>query len=173
MKLFAIFIGGDHPGANIEVHDLRFVAAESLEAAIPYLREAWWGTPGSLHIDGYAELTEADGWQVELVEGPAPDVAPDVAGRGLWFVNLGGYTPELFGEQHNYLFLAGADRAEIWKRARALSPKWTGRHKDNFVSVDDMIEINTLIGGQGWHVRLAQAAGGARPMKIVSDYIRL
>ena len=117
MKLFAVFTGGNHPRANIELHDLRFVAGESVEATIPTLRAAWWGKPSSLHIDGYAELTEVDGWQVDLVPGPAPE-AP---ARTLLYVNLGGYTPELFGEQHNYLFLAGSDKAEVWSRARALA----------------------------------------------------
>ena len=169
MKLFAVFTGGNHPRANIELHDLRFVAGDSVEATIPTLRAAWWGKPSSVHIDGYAELTEVDGWQVDLVPGPAPE-AP---ARTLWFVNLGGYTPELFGEQHNYLFLAGSDKAEVWSRARALSPEWTSRHKDNFVSVDALIDINGLLDADGWHIRLDREATGARPLRIVSDYIKL
>lgn len=32
MKLFAIYIGGEHPGANIEVHDMRFLVAPTIEA---------------------------------------------------------------------------------------------------------------------------------------------
>ncbi|MFN3609613.1 MAG: DUF1543 domain-containing protein [Hyphomonas sp.] len=169
MKLYAVFTGGHHPRANIEVHDLRFVAGESLEATVPALRAAWWGKPATLHIDGYAELTEVDGWQVDLLPGRAP--APPA--RRLWFVNLGGYTPGLFGEQHNYLFLAGAEKAEIWARARALSPEWTGRHKDNFVSIDEVIDINGLLEAEGWHLRLDHPATGEAPARIVSDYIKL
>lgn len=169
MKLFAVFVGGDHPRASIEVHDLRFVVGETLEATVPALRNAWWGKPSSLHIDGYAELTEVDGWQVNPVLGPPPDLPA----RRLWFVNLGGYTPGLFGEQHNYLFLAGADKAEVWSRARALSPDWTSRHKDNFVSIDEVIEVNGLLDAEGWHIRLDEPATGARPARIVSDYIKL
>ncbi len=169
MKLFAVFVGGDHPRANIEVHDLRFVIGETLEATIPQLRAGWWGAPSTLHIDGYAELDIVEGWQVELVPGPAPAAAC----RTLWFVNLGGYTPELFGEQHNYQFLAGSDKAEVWKRARALSPGWTARHKDNFVSVDAMIEVNDLLSGEGFHVRLETKGAGETTLRLVSDYIRL
>lgn len=168
MKLFAVFIGGGHPRANIELHDMRFVVGETLEATIPQLRAAWWGKPGSLHIDGYAELTEVDGWQVEVVQGAAP-ASP---GRALWFVNIGGYTPALFGEQHNYLFLAGEEKAKVWSRARAISPEWIGRHKDNFVSVDEVIEVNGLL-GEGWHVRLDKPATGERPMRMVSEYVAL
>lgn len=168
MKLFAVFVGGKHARANIELHDIRFVVGETLEATIPQLRAAWWGKPSSLHIDGYAELTEVDSWQVDVFQG----VAPEGASRALWFVNIGGYTPEVFGEQHSYLFLAGEDKAKVWTRARAASPQWSGRHKDNFMSVDEIVEINGLL-GEAWHVRLDRPATGARPLRIVSDYLKL
>lgn len=169
VKLFAVFVGGGHPSANIELHDMRFVVGESLQAIAPQLRAAWWGKPSSLHIDGYAELTEVDGWRVDIVPGPAP--AGQV--RSLWFVNIGGYTPELFGEQHNYLFLAGDEKAKVWTRARAISPSWAGRHKDNFVSVDEIVEVNGLLEGAGWHIRLEAPATGERPVRIVSEYLKL
>jgi len=164
-RLFAVFIGGGHPRANIELHDMRFVVGESLEATIPQLREAWWGKPGSLHIDAYAELTEVDGWQVEVVQGAAPEEPR----RTLWFVNIGGYTPAMFGEQHHYLFLAGDERAKVWTRARNLSPDWLGRHKDNFVSVDEVVEVNGLLDPR-WHVRLEHPASGQQPLRMVSEY---
>lgn len=168
MKLFAVCVGGNHPRANVELHDIRFAVGETLEAVVPQLRAAWWGEPRSLHIDGYAELTEVDGWRVDLVRGPAPEERT----RTLWFVNVGGYSPVLFGEQHHYLFLAGEAKAQVWTRARALSPDWLGRHKDNFISVDEILDVNGLLDGN-WHVRLDQPATGAEPMKLVSDYIRL
>ena len=92
--------------------------------------------------------------------------------RSLWFVNIGGYTPALFGEQHSYLFLAGEDKAKAWTRARALSPEWSGRHKDNCVAVDELVEVNGLL-GEGWHVRLERPAKGEQPMRIVSEYVAL
>ena len=169
MKLFAVFVGGSHERANIELHDMRFVMGESLEAIAPQLRATWWGKQSSLHVDGYAELSEVDGWQVDIVPGPAPEGPM----RSLWFVNIGGYTPELFGEQHNYLFLAGEGKAKVWTRARAISPSWAGRHKDNFVSVDEIVEVNSLLGDAGWHIRLEKPATGERPMRIVSEYVKL
>ena len=167
MKLFAVCIGGNHPRANIEQHDMRFAVGETLDAIVPQLRAAWWGTPKSFHIDGYAELTEVDGWQVDVVQGARP--ANPV--RSVWFVNVGGYTPELFGEQHNYVFVAGEDKAKVWTRARELSPQWLGRHKDNFTSVDNVIEVNGLL-GEAWHVRLERPATGKQPMRVVSEYIK-
>ena len=168
MKLFAVFIGGGHPRANIELHDMRFVVGETLEATVPQLRAAWWGKPGSLHIDGYAELTEVDGWQVDIKPGPAPE-GPR---RALWFVNIGGYSPVLFGEQHHYLFLAGEEKAKVWTRARQLSPDWLGRHKDNCVSVEDVADINSLLGGV-WHLDLERAASPGSSPQMVSAYLKL
>jgi hypothetical protein len=168
MKLFAVFVGGKHSRANIELHDIRFVVGESLEATIPQLRAEWWGAPKSLHIDGYAELTEVDGWRVDARSG----AAPTASARSLWFVNIGGYTPDLFGEQHSYLFLAGEDKARAWTRARALSPEWSGRHKDNFTAIDQLLPVNDLLGGC-WHVRLESPAKGEQPMRIVSEYVAL
>lgn len=169
VKLFAVFVGGKHPRANIELHDMRFAVGPTLQAITPQLRAAWWGKPSSLHIDGYAELTEVDGWQVEVVAGPAPEALS----RSLWFVNIGGYTPDLFGEQHNYLFLAGEEKAKVWSRARAISPAWAGRHQDNFSNVEKIIEVNGLLFDTGWHIRLDKPATGERPMRVVSDYVKL
>ena len=56
MKLFAIYIGGAMKGANIEVHDIRFIAAPSILDTHDDLRRQWWGKPGSLHIDCWAEI---------------------------------------------------------------------------------------------------------------------
>lgn len=57
MKLFAIYIGGEHPRANIEVHDMRFVVASTLEGTYEALRAQWWGRPGTLHIDCWSEIS--------------------------------------------------------------------------------------------------------------------
>ncbi|MBA3067145.1 MAG: hypothetical protein FP825_01530 [Hyphomonas sp.] len=45
MKLFAVFVGGSHARANIELHDLRFVAAGTLADTValsagPYATES-------------------------------------------------------------------------------------------------------------------------------------
>lgn len=66
MKLFAIYIGGEMAGANIEVHDARFVLAASMEETYAELRRQWWGIPRSLHIDCWAEISHADGYDISL-----------------------------------------------------------------------------------------------------------
>jgi hypothetical protein len=169
MKLFAVFVGGGLKQANIELHDLRFVTGDTIEATVPKLRAAWWGTPSSLHIDGYAELTHVEGHPIEVVEGPAP-AEPALS---LWFVNVGGYTPGLFGEQHHYLFMVGASKAEIWTRARQMSPDWTSRHKDNLATIDEVIDLNDLLGPEQVHILVGAREAVAKGPRIVSDYIKL
>lgn len=41
MKLFAVYIGGEHPAAHIEVHDVRFIVARSLKTTHDALRRQW------------------------------------------------------------------------------------------------------------------------------------
>ena len=53
MKLFVIYIGGTHKKAFIEVHDMRFVIAEKIEDTYDFLKQTWWGTKESLHLDVY------------------------------------------------------------------------------------------------------------------------
>ncbi len=99
MKLFAIYIGGEHPKAHIEVHDVRFVVAETIRDTYDQLRAEWWGTPGTLHIDCWAEIDHVDGHDVTL----QPERAP--VRDKLFFVNLGGYDGREFAERHRNLFV--------------------------------------------------------------------
>ncbi|RYD47346.1 MAG: DUF1543 domain-containing protein, partial [Sphingomonadales bacterium] len=111
MKLFAIYIGGEHPGAHIEVHDVRFVVAAHIRDTYDQLRAEWWGTPGTLHVDCWAEIDHADGFDVTL----RPE--PSKAREKLYFVNLGGYDGEDFAEKHKNLFVVAATVADAKARA--------------------------------------------------------
>ena len=102
LKLFAIYIGGEHPGANIEVHDMRFVAAPSIEDTYEALKRQWWGRPGSLHIDCWSELSHADGYEIALR--PEPFFGPE----RLFYVNLGGYDRIEFAEKHRNVFVVAS-----------------------------------------------------------------
>jgi hypothetical protein len=70
MKLFAIYIGGELEGANIELHDMRFIVAPSIADTYDELHRQWWGIPKSLHIDCWAEIGEVDGFKVDLRSEP-------------------------------------------------------------------------------------------------------
>ena len=62
MKLFAIYIGGEFEGANIELHDMRFVVAPSIAETYDELKRQWWGIPKRLnwHVGGMSGLNVLD-----------------------------------------------------------------------------------------------------------------
>lgn len=162
--LYVVMLGGRHPGAKIEVHDVLFVQADSLEQAYPQLRSAWFGAAKGLHIDSWLEVADVDGYRVELRQEPPAAGAPR-----LYFINLGGYEPHTFGEAHRYLLLVAASR----KEAKALGKQrmqsaWLKPHTDALVDVDDCLAIDQVA---GVFVHLVQ--GPHAQVVARSDYILL
>ena len=78
--LYVVMLGGRHPGAKIEVHDVVFALADTFEQAYPQLRQAWFGSPKGLHIDSWLEVHGVDGQRIELrPHAPAPGASGSVA----------------------------------------------------------------------------------------------
>jgi hypothetical protein len=165
VKLFAIYIGGEHPGAHIEVHDVRFVAAERIEDTYDRLRADWWGTPGTLHVDCWAEIDHADGFDVRLRPGrPSGD-------EKLYFVNLGGYDGREFAEQHRNLFVVASSVSQAKARALDGVSGWADAHRDDLYEADQVFELNDMIGDR-LHIHLERAAE-QRPPRFTCRYTPL
>src|SRR4051812_44142671 len=98
MKLFYLYIGGATHTSLIELHDVRFTVGKTLQSTYDDIRQSWWGTPDSLHLDCWGELTSADGYNISL----KPE-APESEDK-LYFVNMGGYAPDDFTELHKNIF---------------------------------------------------------------------
>ncbi|MCX8957996.1 DUF1543 domain-containing protein [Erwinia psidii] len=153
MHLYIFYLGGNAGKSNIEVHDIQFVAARKPEDAWPALREAWFGDADKLHIDGYARLTWADGFNISLC-----DVAPDHTDRRLWFVNAGAYHPSSLAELHAFDFFVAKDAKEA--KARGLASLLNGaqqQHKDNLKEVDDCLLLEKV---GGLYVHLTPCENG-------------
>src|ERR1700761_1035641 len=118
MKLFAIYIGGEIKGANIELHDMRFVVAPSIADTYPELKRQWWGIPKSLHIDCWVELSSVDGYDGELR--PQPFNGPEK----LFYINLGGYETGEFLEKHKNVFIVASSMSEAKRRAIKEAKSW-------------------------------------------------
>jgi hypothetical protein len=140
VKLFAIYIGGEHPGAHIEIHDIRFVVAESLRETHAQLRAEWWGTPGTLHIDCWAEIDHADGYDVTL------STEAKSGRERLFFVNLGGYDGEDFAEKHKNMFVVATSVADAKARALATITDWTDAHRDDFYEAEQAFALDAMVG---------------------------
>ncbi|ROL76230.1 hypothetical protein BLX41_15100 [Pseudomonas protegens] len=162
--LFVVMLGGKHPRAKIEVHDVQFVVADRLEAAYPQLREGWFGSPAGLHIDSWMQVDGVEDCKVELSA-----LAPQPGAPRLYFLNLGGYEAAAFGEAHSYLLVVARDKAEAKaKGKRQMLAHWHKSHTDALLDVDDCLPIDLL---EGRYVHLVP--GPHRGIVQQNDYIIL
>ena len=171
-SLYMVLLGGRHPQARIEVHDVVLAVGTDLDSLKPQLQQAWFGRAKGLHIDAWARIA-----QVSYVHQPQPlnssakasstlqdtslvhtpckqtyriafaDVPAAASALKLFFVNIGGVLPQQFGEQHRYRVLAAFDAAE----AKRLALNWarrlyTAAHVDALFDVDDCMSIDLLAG---------------------------
>ncbi|MGM0524707.1 MAG: DUF1543 domain-containing protein [Pseudomonadota bacterium] len=143
-KLFLTYIGGSAPGANIELHDVRFVVGESMEQTYPAVRAGWFGTQKGLHLDSYVHLHHVDGYRIELKEAP-----PENLGKKLFFVNFGGYFEGKLAEFHDFTVVVADDpqtakslaKAQILKQGLADAEQV---HKDDLLAVDDYLQLGLI-----------------------------
>jgi len=146
MKLFAIYVGGEHPDAHIEVHDIRFVAAETIRGTHDALLKQWWGTPGTLHIDCWAEIDHVDGYDIEL------RLEPWKGAEKLFYVNLGGYDPADFAEQHKNVFVVAPNLTTAKNRALETIPHWKDAHRDDLYEAEQVFNLDEVLGGLHIHL---------------------
>lgn len=152
--LFVVMLGGKHPRAKIEVHDVAFVVADSLEAAYPQLRQEWFGSPEGVHIDAWMKVDGIEKWRVEL-----SPLAPSPGSLRLFFINLGGYETRSFGEAHHYLLVVAQTRKDaMTKGKRQMLAGWTQPHTDQVIDIDDCLPIDQ-VGGRYIHLVEGDHAG--------------
>jgi len=156
MKLFAVYIGGEHPGAHIEVHDVRFIVAPSIRDTHDALRAQWWGTPGTLHVDCWAEIDHVDGYDVALR--PEPSSGP----QKLFFVNLGGYDGREFAERHKNLFVVATSMKDAKDRALRTIDGWKDAHRDDLYEAEHVFALDNSVGGLHIHLTPAPTARAPR-----------
>jgi len=156
------YLGGNAGRSNIEVHDVQFAAVSTVEEAYPALREAWFGDPDKLHLDGYMPITWADGHDVAL----AP--APCGSGLKLFFVNAGGYRHDHLAELHDFGLFVAADAAAAKARARAVLLAGAHiPHKDNLAEVDNCLALAHV---DGLHVQLRPNPTGRADLPAWQGY---
>lgn len=164
MKLFMFVVGGRYRNANIELHDVRFSIGDKPEDCYPDLRAQWWGEPKSLHLDCWGEVNHADGHDVALVREKSSS-----ASLSLFFVNLGGYDPQEFGELHKNVLIVAANEKAAKARALTLVADWRAPHKDNIVNVETLVNVSDLFRPSGYVISLREAA--ARPFTFTCAYV--
>ncbi|MDX3774344.1 DUF1543 domain-containing protein [Chromatiaceae bacterium AAb-1] len=159
MKLFLVYLGGSATGANIELHDVRFVVGNSIEDTYDQLRSQWFGEQKGLHIDSYMQVSAIDGFDISLQKTPSDGE------QKLFFVNLGGYLPEYIAEQHAFTLCVAPSATAAKSRAKQqLLNQVQHQHKDNLLELDNCFAIAQL---QGWYIHLA---GGGRHQEMRPDW---
>ena len=141
MQLFLVYLGGTALGANIELHDVRFVVGKRIEDTYPQLRQQWFGTQKGLHLDSYLALHNIDGYQIRLSTAPVQQQVK------LFFVNFGGYYPGKIAEQHDFMLCVAGSAAEAKTRAKAqLLTDADSPHKDDLLQLDDCLQLEQASG---------------------------
>lgn len=139
MHLFMVMLGGEHEKANVELHDVVFVAGEQLEQTYPELQRLWFAEPKGLHMDAWMRISVVDGYRVQLIKEPASQQ------QTLYFLNLGGYHNRIYGEDHRYLVVVARNRAEAKQKAKAKQlTDWDKPHTDHVFAVDQCLEISNV-----------------------------
>lgn len=151
MYLFIIYIGGKHKDSLIELHDIRFVIADSIEATYDTLRNSWWGVPNSLHLDCWGILKTIDGYDIEIKNFPSAN------DNQLYFVNLGGYDSLQFTELHKNFCIIATNEADAKQKAKMTISHWESPHKDYIHTIDEILNINDLVSQSGMYIHLTLA----------------
>jgi hypothetical protein len=150
-KLFAVYLGGRAARCNTELHDVVFVAGESIETSYERLMDKWFGDPLRLHIDSWLELQVVDGYRISLQPHSSAQA------KKLYFINLGAYTPGQFTELHANAFVVAENEADVKKRAKSELLQGTQSiHTDDLYDIDDCLEISEV---DGQHIHLEPTSG--------------
>ncbi|MDY0008228.1 MAG: DUF1543 domain-containing protein [Bdellovibrionales bacterium] len=161
LKLFAFVIGGATENSLIELHDVRICAGATMQDTYAEIRASWWGTPQSLHLDCWGELTSADGHDIALSD------TPSGAAEKLWFVNLGGYVPDDFAEQHKNVFVVAASETKAKVRALKQVQNWKSAHEDYSYDVEKMTNVSDMLARRGLYIHLQKTDN---PRSFVFEY---
>jgi hypothetical protein len=150
LKLFMILIGCKPEGRHTEQHDVFFGIAAAIKDLIPQMLE-FWPEAGKLHVDGWREVRNVDGFLVRVEPATTLELSPDT--HKLFFLNLGGYKEHEFEEYHYKMLAAATDKGIAVQKARQTAfYKHTGftgatSHIDDKygVDVDDIYAIEDIL----------------------------
>lgn len=165
LNLFVVYVGGKTPTSLIEVHDIHFAIGETIEETYDQLRQQWWGTPGSLHLDAWGMVKNVDGFDIILKNEPVK-----VKENKLFFLNLGGYNPNEFTELHKNMFVVAADEGEAKIKAKKTISDWQVPHKDYLYAMDDCINVNEFLNKKGISIHLQENPNPV-PFEFTCKYV--
>ncbi|MEO3403377.1 DUF1543 domain-containing protein [Mucilaginibacter sp. CAU 1740] len=165
LKLFMLMLGCKPPGRHVEQHDVFFGIAPTLRDLIPQI-EAFWPEPAKIHIDAWREVNTVDGYAVKI----ASRSETIEQSKKLFFINLGGYQPNKFEEQHYIVLSVQNDFASASKNAKETlffkHNHFAGANShidDKYgVDVDDIYNVEDILNAEqkaAYQIQLIPEAG--------------
>lgn len=165
MNLFVIYIGGKITGSLIELHDMRFVIADTIEDTYEELRQSWWGESKSLHLDCWGILKSTDTHHIVLKD--QPTTSPEK----LYFVNLGGYDPALFTELHKNVFVVAENEADAKIKAVKQIADWGSPHRDYSYDIENIFCITQAMADKKNYYIHLQPTDKPQAFEFIAKYV--
>jgi hypothetical protein len=156
--IYALFLGGKHPNANVEIHDLVFVdcfdEVNKFKADKEKITSKWFGS--SCHIDAYKSLEIIDNYKII----PSQNTQTDL---NLFAINFGGQISGIMPESHDIVFVVAKNKSEAIKKGKAkLKAKMTDIH------LDDLLDISEITGQKFEFIKTDKTED-----ELVNCYIKL
>jgi hypothetical protein len=181
-KLFMILLGCKPTGRHTEQHDVFFGMAYELKELVPEI-EAFWPDAGKIHIDAWREVTQVDGFRIKVSTKSDSDRFRNPDYNKLFFINLGGYQPNRFEEQHYFLLTVKENRTAAIKDAKQTMffksnhfGKAVSHIDDKYgIDVDEVYEIEEILSpGQKEKYEISfESSDGKTTDEIHLGYLKL
>lgn len=148
-NLYMLLIGCTPKNRLIEQHDVFFGIGTSLHEFIPYINEFWPECEGKFHIDCWRKVTKVGNHNLKIT---SRDTTIQKK-QHLFFLNLGGYTPNSFEEHHYKELVVASSTSEAIQQIKAssfyktFSFKGAESHIDDKygIDIDDLFNINDIL----------------------------
>ncbi len=113
LKLFVVLLGGRPDGVTIEQHNVLFGIAGELEDLYGAIKR-FWPAVRKIHIDAYICVEQVGDYDVVICEkSEVPNLTDLETEKKLFFVNLGFYREEEFGERHMVILDVASSEDEV------------------------------------------------------------
>ncbi|MBS1599349.1 MAG: DUF1543 domain-containing protein [Bacteroidetes bacterium] len=152
LKLYMLLLGCTPTGRHTEQHDIFFGIGESLSDLKTDIINSWPEAEGKIHIDGWREVTNVDGYKIIISERQQTSAEPSQ--HKLFFLNLGGYKRNEFEEYHYKIVTVAEHKGIAVQNAKQTSfyihtgfEGGASSHIDDKygVDVDDIYEIEDIL----------------------------
>jgi len=165
-KLLMFYLGGHTEYGKLEMHDVIFVVARTDKEAVAKMRQAWFGTQKSLHVDSWLAIENIDGYAISLTKSKPLD-----RNIKLYFVNLGYYVPSQIGEYHFSALVTAKSKREAMKSAMdRCSSDFYMLHLDDLHDLDGCINIDKV---DEYFIKLEHTGLDNSPVQPVNGYFNL